>query len=343
VLRLMETKMHLHEIANALSRVTVAAPQISRNLAVYPLTGPRGFEDFLLLGEALSDRLVTIAEVSNAGSVPTLLLENRAEKPVLLLEGEHLVGCKQNRVLNTSVLVPAGSKLEIPVSCVEQGRWHWDRSQFARSDHGMAAELRAAKVQQVSRSLREAGTAVSDQYALWTGIAAKAERMGSASASGAIEGIYEHRQAELQHYLQPLKPLPDQLGAVFAINGKGVGLELLPTASAWRLAAPAVVSGYALDALDGPAASTADAGHQAAQALMQRVGAMRSERYPGVGLGEDIRLDDGDAVGTALVYAGHVLHLCAFDTGPAMDPWSSARRKASLRRALYSTVQRHGQ
>jgi hypothetical protein len=334
--------MNLTEISTALARVSVAAPQTSRNLTVYPLVGPSGFQEFLLLGQALGDGLVTISEVSAGGSVPRLLLDNRARLPLLLLEGEHLIGCKQNRVLNTSVLAPPQSELELPVSCVEQGRWDWDRSHFKRSPHGMAAEIRAAKVQQVSRSLRNAGTAVSDQCALWEQIAAKAQRLGSASASGAMEGIYEHRQAELLAYLQPVKPIPGQVGAVFVINGRGVGIELLPTPSAWRQAASAVASGYALDALDGAAAVLPEPSSEAAHALLRRVSAMRTERHPGVGLGEDIRLSDEMAAGNALAFEGHVLHLCAFDTSRAAEPAAAESSGRSMRRALYSTVRRHG-
>ena len=51
--------------------------------------------------------------------MPTLRVINGADRPVLLLDGEELVGAKQNRVLNTSVLVAKGARLDIPVSCVE--------------------------------------------------------------------------------------------------------------------------------------------------------------------------------------------------------------------------------
>ena len=57
------------------------------------------------------------------GSVPDLLVENRGDVRVLFLEGEELIGAKQNRILNTSVLVAAHTKVKIPVSCVERGRW----------------------------------------------------------------------------------------------------------------------------------------------------------------------------------------------------------------------------
>jgi transposase len=46
---------------------------------------------------------VTVQEVSEGGSVPDLLVENSGDTRVLFLEGEELVGAKQNRILNTSV------------------------------------------------------------------------------------------------------------------------------------------------------------------------------------------------------------------------------------------------
>jgi hypothetical protein len=55
--------------------------------------------DWLTLGEAGDG--VTITEVDEAGDVPTLRITNEAGRPVLLLDGEELIGAKRNRILNT--------------------------------------------------------------------------------------------------------------------------------------------------------------------------------------------------------------------------------------------------
>lgn len=64
-----------------------------------------GTFQYRTLGEGLASGDVSITEVSKAGSVPELMATNRGKLPVLLLDGEELVGAKQNRVLNTSILL----------------------------------------------------------------------------------------------------------------------------------------------------------------------------------------------------------------------------------------------
>lgn len=108
------------------SRLSIGAAQVLRNLTVLPLIDatapPTGW---LRLDQAIGRGVAEISEVSEHGSVPQLRLRNRAGQLLFLLDGEELVGAKQNRILNLSILAPAGSGLEIPVSCVEQGRWSW--------------------------------------------------------------------------------------------------------------------------------------------------------------------------------------------------------------------------
>ena len=59
------------------------------------------------------------------GEVPNLSVTNSSDRPILIPEGEILVGAKQNRVVNVTVLVAARSTFKVPVSCVEQGRWRY--------------------------------------------------------------------------------------------------------------------------------------------------------------------------------------------------------------------------
>ena len=57
-----------------------------------------------------------IAEVERRrAACPSSLVQNPLDEHVLLYDGEELIGAKQNRILNLSVLVAAGSRTAIPV------------------------------------------------------------------------------------------------------------------------------------------------------------------------------------------------------------------------------------
>ena len=54
--------------------------------------------EYLLSDEGIGSGSVTVEEVSEGGSVPNLLVENKGDIRILFIEGEELVGAKQNRV-----------------------------------------------------------------------------------------------------------------------------------------------------------------------------------------------------------------------------------------------------
>ena len=109
---------------------------------LFPLRDPRA--RYITLDAALA-RGLTITETSEAGDVPELTVANPLAENVLLYDGAELVGAKQNRILNVTVLVAAGSTLRIPVSCTEQGRWRSVSKSFSPAPHIVNAELRRRK------------------------------------------------------------------------------------------------------------------------------------------------------------------------------------------------------
>src|SRR6185312_5307618 len=117
---------------------------------------------------------------------PTILLRNLADIPVLILDGEELIGAKQNRVLNLTVLVPGKAELTVPVSCVEQGRWAYNNPEFRPSKRALYADLRARKVAQASESLALSGTRSAHQIEIWRDLAEKCHRMGADAPTGAM-------------------------------------------------------------------------------------------------------------------------------------------------------------
>lgn len=104
------------------SSLQLGEPVEHRGIVIAPLFPRRTpVAAYVTLGDALPLGL-RIEEVSESGSVPELAVTNPTDANVLLYDGEELLGAKQNRILNVTVLVAAKSSVPIPVSCIEEGR-----------------------------------------------------------------------------------------------------------------------------------------------------------------------------------------------------------------------------
>src|SRR5439155_23997730 len=155
------------------SPIQLGDPVEHRGVVIVPLfprTGPRA--EYLTLDEAVPLGF-HVTELDAAGSVPELLAKNPLDSNVLLYDGEELLGAKQNRILNVTVLAPARSETKIPVSCVEEGRWHARGANFDAAPHTAYPELRRRKAEQLSADPLARGAS---QAAAWEEVAAQAGR-----------------------------------------------------------------------------------------------------------------------------------------------------------------------
>jgi ARG and Rhodanese-Phosphatase-superfamily-associated Protein domain len=172
-----------------LPEVHVGDPVSHEALTVFPLfDGAGGNADYLLSDEALAAGAVTVEELTEGGSVPTLVVNNPTDSLVLFLEGEELRGAKQNRVLNTSVLAGARAKTAIPVSCVEQGRWRYTSASFGHGGTHSSPKQRHVLKESVSRSAKEGRGHGSDQGGVWKEVGRQMEALGVSSVTGGAFG-----------------------------------------------------------------------------------------------------------------------------------------------------------
>jgi hypothetical protein len=146
----------METVTSYLESTKLARKQVHRNLTLFPLLSPTGPEPvYLTLEQSLAADSIQITEKDAEGSVPELLLRNSGKEPVLVIEGEELVGAKQNRIVNATFLVAADSDVVIPVSCVEQGRWRHVSRRFDSGKKMMHASLRREHQQEVRFSLNQ--------------------------------------------------------------------------------------------------------------------------------------------------------------------------------------------
>ena len=297
-------------------------PKHLKNLSLFPLhhTVPAAPEpDYLLLEEAIAQGLARVTEGGGGGSVAELKLENDAEMPVLLLDGEELLGAKQDRVLNLTVLAPPKRTTLIPVSCVEPDRWRMAAPDFRVAGHLMYSRGRAARCVQVTPSMRASGTHGSDQARVWDELEAKASRLGVESPTGAMAVMYERHALLIEEYVRAFAWAEGQTGVLCAIGCHPLAFDLLDHPETMRRLFPKPVRSYALDALDDGQSATVPADATLASEMLKDASSAPAFTQPAIGLGKDVRFLGRGVSGSALWANGRYVHICAFAANGAAD------------------------
>jgi hypothetical protein len=296
-------------MTTTLPDVGVGNPIRYQALAVFPLFSKGdGGVDYLLADEAIQAGSLTVEEVSEGGSVPNLLVTNKGDSRVLFLEGEELRGAKQNRVLNTSVLIAARSKTPIPVSCVEQGRWRYRSRQFDSSSSHSSSKLRYFLKASVSNSLKTGSGHTSDQGAVWSEVSRQMHSLGASSQTGAMSDTYETYQKQLAEFKDRLKYVEGATGVAVAVGKKVVALDVFDKASTCEKVWNRLLSGVVMDALEA-SHSEAVADPTDVEKLLARLRGTTWQPAPAVGEGQEFRSDaDQETHASALVFENAMLH-----------------------------------
>jgi len=211
------------------------------------------------------------------------------------------------------VLVPGGATINVPVSCVEAGRWN-GRSAFERGRTFAPRRVRRVKNMTVSDSVKRGGTKSSDQGAVWNSIDYELDRLKVDSSTRSIhasELLFEADSslAIAAQELVGVGPLPGQCGIVLGHGKRIVAAEIFATPELLAANWEALIRAALLDAPDriegSPSVSRA-------LRFVTRIGTARGTSSPGVGLGEELHMETTRMVAQALTLDGAVVHASAF-------------------------------
>jgi len=326
----MNATMKVH-----LETIKFGENQVHNHVTVIPLFSQNGAgPDYLTLKEAMEAQLIAITEVTEGGSVPELKVKNTGARPVLILDGEELSGAKQNRVLNTTILVKECSETVIPVSCTEEGRWSYRSAHFQESGHMMSARLRRVKNESVAYFLKSSRRYASDQLAVWEGIRDQSEAADVQSPTGAMRDIHEAKKEDLDAYLEHFTLIPGQSGILVLVGGKVAGMDMLSRSEAFRVIYPKLIKSYVMDAILEKRGKSRANPLETAQAFLADILQCREQKYESVGHGTDYRYEGGKVVGSALIHEGTVIHMAFFRVTQADKAGSMAgfSRRRGFRR-----------
>ncbi len=295
-----------------LDSIKIGPSQVFQDVEVFPLFGNRNESSSLLeLDEALAKGLVEVTEVSDGGSVPQLNVINSSPRDVIIYDGQQLIGAKQNRTVNITVVVPAHSTLPIPVSCVEQQRWHYTSPSFASSDRFAYHSLRRSTHSEVTHSKQTLGTSDANQHRVWQDISHKAARMDVFSNTGAMEDIYESQAPNLEALSKAFKIEEKQIGYMAFIKGGFAGCDLFGSTEVCRGKMEKLLRGYYLDSVDKEVVFD----KVEIDEILREVRAAEHREFETVGKGRERRFDAPHVQGSWKEVDGSIPHVTILPKG----------------------------
>jgi hypothetical protein len=298
-----------------LSGLRIGSPQTHQNLTLVPLLATADAPvDYVSLDEALKSGIVEISEISDSGSVQNLKVTNRSRSKVLILDGEELIGAKQNRISNASFIIPEMAEKVIPVSCIEEGRWRYSSKSFSGTDSMYASRGRRAKLQDTTSMLRVKREFRSDQVKVWDTVKRYLGMSGTNSSTDSFVDYQEQQRPDLDGYLAGFRPEPDQVGVMVLINGRLQGMDAFGRRITWQGVFRKLIRSYAMDAIVRTAVEPAPGADTSLtpESFLQAVAVAPRESFDSVGEGKDIRIETDSVIGAALVLNESLLHLTAF-------------------------------
>lgn len=335
------------EIRDTFGQVSLGEAQVFRGLSVIPiLGGPEPKLDYCLPKTARAKGWLSIEETGRVGET---LARNAGPKPVLIPVGTILLGGRQNRTTNATVLVGPKSVITMPSSCVERGRWSprsssarwhpewpaertWERSRrrpsaegFVEADCEIVPSIKCSLMSTALEGRRRGMGHRSDQHLVWSRVAQELDDAGAYSSTEDLHALHEKHRKEFLEALESFPLLQGQRGAIFVMGSQPIGLEYVSRPDAWADLHDGAIQAFLHLPLQRPKRKADPNAQGIAEEFLARIAGATYDVGDAAGLGVDCMLADADVSGSVLVYEGEVLH-AAF----AGDPERGMPRKRRM-------------
>ena len=213
-----------------------------RNLVITPVKGGanNGFSP-VTIDEILNAKNGTFHE-SETPDISEIQFSNDSDDPVLMLDGEEIIGAMQNRIITRSHMIEPHSTEHIPVVCVEEGRWE----ELGGFKTGYCSYPRLRAVLLRSR-YRKADV----QKTVWKEITRKLTVTRTQSATSSMHDIYENLDDEVARYVEGFKSLNHgTIGFIGSAGDHILGCDLFHNTQTYQKFEQKLMRSYVLDAIE---------------------------------------------------------------------------------------------
>ena len=184
--------------------------------------------NIISIHDAYRDSLIQINEVSQEGQVNKIILKNLSTQHVFILDGDIILGAKQNRIFNTSILIGPMKECYLSVSCIEKNRWQKSNSSFRPANYLSHKSLRKKKIDSDYNRSRY------NQNEVWDEVSNLNKRYNQRSKTSSHTTLHESKKPLVDNLKYKFDINPNASGLAYFINGNLQGIEMFYNDSIYK-------------------------------------------------------------------------------------------------------------
>jgi len=267
-------------------------------------------------GPELKTGGLVISESSGQGIVGELLAINNTEAFLLLTDADVLVGAKQNRVLNKSILLAPLSKTVVDVSCIERLRWHYTSGSFSSPQSVADPDLRKEKASTLSFMRSGSEDQKPDtQRTVWSHVNDRIMEAGCASKTESYADLINYRMKSAANDFPKCEPERGCNGLAIVLDRKIISADLFGSEDVYSHYFPMLRDSAFRMAVNGKKVKAVDQHEAFFKALdlidnFEAADRHRDGNYSGAGLFN--LAETTGMIGAELLFDGQLIHTAIF-------------------------------
>ncbi len=288
----------------------VSEPVEKNNITTFFLSSiEKNNNKYLSFSEAIAKNQVQISEVNKEGLLTKLSVSNKSSDNIIILNGELIIGTqiRQDRIVDSTVLIPGYATVLINTFCGEQYRWSPRLSNKISTSESLYFSSGRAN------NAADINTKLSKQCRIWSEISEKISDFNVKSFTNSVDQIYKKKKVNVEEIVNFFKIPTEAVGVALGINHQLVNIDIFSNNCMLQIYLPKIIRSIALDSFKKISKRSYLKKKDVHRFLRQIHQANKQKRQVVEGaLGEELQFNSESVAGSILYHKEQIVHFSAF-------------------------------
>ena len=304
------TDKRMEQMPNMNLNFNVSEPVEKNNITTFFLSSiEKNNNKYLSFSEAIAKNQVQISEVNKEGLLTKLSVSNKSSDNIIILNGELIIGTqiRQDRIVDSTVLIPGYATVLINTFCGEQYRWSPRLSNKISTSESLYFSSGRAN------NAADINTKLSKQCRIWSEISEKISDFNVKSFTNSVDQIYKKKKVNVEEIVNFFKIPSEAVGVALGINNQLVNIDIFSNNCMLQIYLPKIIRSIALDSFKKISKKSYLKKKDVHRFLRQIHQANKQKRKVVEGaLGEELQFNSESVAGSILYHKEQTVHFSAF-------------------------------